>query len=118
MAGMSQYEADRHLNTRYRSQGVSTKLTNVYIALYNGDPSTTGVEVASTGGYNRAVVPVNDASWSAPAWDGLYRYIANVNAITYPNPTADWNGGLPITHFAVMDAAGSGGSGNRLESGQ
>lgn len=115
MAGMSPYEAQRHLNQRYRSQAVSAKLPAVYIALFNGDPAAGGTEIAATGGYARAQVLVNDASWTAPATDGLYYYISNQNAITYPSPTDNWNGGLPITHFAIMDAAGAG---NRLESGQ
>lgn len=114
MAGMSIYEAQRHLNTRYRSAAVSAKLTNVYIALFNGDPAGTGVEIASTGGYARASVAVSDAAWTAPAADGSYQYIANVNAITYGTPTADWNGGNPVTHFGIMDASSGG---NRLESG-
>jgi hypothetical protein len=109
----TQYEADKYLNERLGSTAVAAKLTNVYYGLINGDPDAGGVEITGAG-YARVAIPCNDTNWSAPATDGTFRYKANLLAVTFGNPTGDWNAADPITHFGIWDAPSGG---NRMYDG-
>jgi hypothetical protein len=76
----------------------------IWVALYTADPSETGAGTEVSGGsYARQPVDPSDANWSAPdATGGITR---NVNAITFPPPTAFW--GL-IQWFALWDSVTGG----------
>lgn len=104
---MSPAEADRILSEEFRTLAKSAKRTNVYYGLLTADPGSGGVEITG-GGYARVAIPVNDANWSAPATEGTYRFVSNLLAVTFPNPTTNWNGGNPIPNFALWDAASGG----------
>ena len=69
------------------------------VALFVGDPETTGVEV-SGGSYARA---------SSVAWTVRSDTLTNPNPIVWAKPTASWGA---VTHYAAYD-----GSGNRIFSG-
>jgi hypothetical protein len=97
---MTQAEADRILAEEFRSAAKSAKRTNVYYGLLTGDPGAGGVEITGLG-YARVTIPVNDTNWSAMATEGNYRFVANLLAAVFPNPTGDWNGGNPIPNFAL-----------------
>lgn len=104
---MSAAEADRFLGESFRTLAVAAKRSNVYYGLLNGDPDGVGVEIAG-GGYARVAIPVNDANWSAQATEGTYRFVSNMLAVTFGNPTTDWNSGSPITWFGIWSAASGG----------
>lgn len=101
------YEADLYFEYRLRSMAMPAKLTNVYYGLLTGDPGSGGVEVAGLG-YGRVAIPCNDTNWSDPDSDGIYRYVANLLAVTFGSPTGDWNGANPIPNFAIWDASTAG----------
>jgi hypothetical protein len=103
----SQAEVDRYLGENFRTLAVQAKQTNIYAALMTGDPDAGGVEITGTG-YARVAIPINDANWTAPATEGIYRYVSNVLAVTFGTPTGDWNGGLAIPWFALFSASSGG----------
>jgi hypothetical protein len=107
MPGKSTYAADKFLNHTFRGQAFSMPGA-VYVSLHTGDPEL-GNEVPATGSYARVGVTGNTSNWTAPA-DGTagQRFVQNVNAIIFPDPTGDWASGAPITHFALFDAATGG----------
>ncbi len=103
MAGKSNYLEGQFLNLAFRTQ-VAWKPTAIYVALLTAAPTDAGGGTEVTGGsYARVQVNQLDANWTAPA--GTPRSINNVNAITFPAPTASWGS---VTHFAVYDATTAG----------
>ena len=69
--------------------------TNIYVALWIGDPLDTGAGGAEVSGGSYARVVMN-------AWDvAAARATENTNIITYAQATANWG---TVTHFAVFDA--------------
>lgn len=103
MAGKSNYLEALLLNLAFRTQ-VATKPAGIYVALMTAAPTDAGGGTEVTGGdYARVAVAQLDANWNAPA--GTPRAITNVNAITFPAPTANWG---VATHFAIYDAATAG----------
>ncbi len=72
----------------------------IYVALFTTAITDTGVGASevSGGSYARVAVPPSDANWSAP--DATGGLTDNVNAITFPTPSATWGA---ITHFALFD---------------
>lgn len=76
----------------------------VYVGLLTAAPSDAGGGTEASGGsYARVAVAPADANWSAP--DATGGVSANVSAVTFPAPTANWG---TITHFGIYDRATSG----------
>lgn len=103
MANASDYlevELRKHL---FRT-GSFTKPTVLGVALFTVTPSDSGGGTEVSGGsYARVDVPPLDANWSgASATTGL---TDNVNAITFPTPTADWG---TVVAFGICDAISGG----------
>lgn len=118
MAGMSDFEADEYLGTRFRSK-TPTVVGTAYIALLSADPGrvySAGLELAATGGYARIAITKGDASWSAPATVGGKRQVSNAAIVNFGTASGAWNGGAAIGFFAVMDSP-TPGTGNMLNSG-
>lgn len=69
--------------------------TDIYVALWVGDPLDTGVGGAEVSGGAYARVVCN--TWDAAA----ARATENTGAITYPEATGAWG---TVTHFAIFDA--------------
>ncbi len=94
------------LNHVFRTATLA-KLTNVHVSLHTADPTDAGTGAEVTGGaYARVAVGVADANWNAPGDDGAgNQQISNVNAITFPAPTANWG---TVTHLGIWDAATAG----------
>lgn len=76
-----------------------TSPTDVYVALWVGDPTDTGTggNEVSGGSYVR-----QSAAFDAPSPAGQTQ---NTSLITFPVATANWGS---ITHAAIMDAGGGG----------
>lgn len=96
----SDYLESQIINHIFRTSSF-TKPTSLHIALLTAAPDDTGGGTEVSGGsYARVATGPGDTVWSAPsAGNGQ---TSNVNAITFPAPTAAW--GL-VTHFAIYDAA-------------
>lgn len=81
-----------------------TKPTTLYVALFTAAPGETGGGTEVSGGsYARVAVSTGDANWAAPVSGNATT--SNVNAITFPAPTAAWGS---VTHWGVFDAASAG----------
>lgn len=71
----------------------------IYVALFTAAPNDAGGGTEVSGGsYARVAVAPADANWSAP--DATGGLTDNVNAITFPTPTASWGS---ITHVGLFD---------------
>lgn len=84
--------------------GSFTKPTVLAVALFTVTPSDSGGGTEVTGGsYARVDVPPLDANWSgASSTSGL---TDNVNAITFPTPSANWG---TVVAFGIFDATSGG----------
>lgn len=84
----------------------------VYLALHTADPTAednTATELTiGDGAYARLAIATSNAAWTAPALSGGRVVTANVDTLTFPEATADWAAGAPITHFSLRDAATGG----------
>lgn len=103
MSAMSDYlevELRRHL---FRT-GSFTKPSVLAVGLFTAAPTDAGGGTEVSGGsYARVSVNPADANWSAP--DATGGVTANVSAVTFPAPTANWG---TVTHFAIFDATTAG----------
>src|SRR5690606_2875021 len=72
-----------------------TQPSNIYVALFNGDPEGAGSELTG-GSYAR----VQHNAWDA-ASDGVSQ---NDGAVTFPTATGDWS---EADYFALYDASTS-----------
>lgn len=86
--------------------GTATKPTGLWVGLLGADPTEAGTQTSevSGGSYARVQRNPSDANWSAPSSGRT----GNAAAVTFPAPTADWNGGEQITYVAIFDAATGG----------
>ncbi len=75
--------------------GAYTVPSNIYIALFVGDPTDAGTGGAEVSGGSYARVVMN--SWDAAS----SRATENTNQINYTEATASWG---TVTHFAIYDA--------------
>jgi hypothetical protein len=91
--------------------------TQLWVALYSSDPGETGASgELSGGGYGRAALAPSTANWAATngvgntsvSSTGTTGATSNNVIITFPTPTANWNGGNAVTHFAIFDASTGG----------
>ena len=101
---MSDYLQDKLRTLVFRTGAGYVKTAALYVSLHTANPTDagTGTEV-SGGSYARVNVPPLDANWSAGTpTDGI---TSNVNAITFPAPSANWG---VITHCALWDAVSGG----------
>jgi len=84
--------------------GTFTKPLALYVALFNTTPDADGVGVEVSGdGYARVQVDPGSANWSLTS-DG---FVANVNAISFPDPLNNDDWGV-INGYAIFDASTGG----------
>jgi len=81
-----------------------SKPSGLWIGLLTVSPtdSTGGTEVTG-GSYARVSVPPLDANWAAPV-SGNGK-TSNVNAVTFPSPTANWG---TVVAIGIFDASSAG----------
>lgn len=103
MSAMSDYlevELRRHI---FRT-GSFAKPSVLAVGLFTAAPTDAGGGTEVSGGsYARVAVNPLDANWSAP--DSTGGVAANVSAVTFPSPTANWG---TVTHFGIFDATTAG----------
>lgn len=88
--------ADNKLIDHLLGSGTYTKPSGLYVALYVGDPLTSGAEVSTSGtGYARQSATFTITGGSA----------TNTSAIEFPAATANWG---TIDYCAIYDALSGG----------
>lgn len=114
MPGWTDAEEAKILDWYFRGQ-VATPPTSVFVALATSQPDDTSptFNECSYTGYARQEVAA--AEWNA-AVGGTPSVISNSLQVTFP--TCPSNTGQTATHFALMAASGTGGTGTRLFSGE
>ena len=95
MAGTISNFSELELLDHVLKTGAYIVPTNIYVALWTGDPLDTGAGVAEVSGGSYARVVMN--SWDA----ATARATENSGLITFPQATANWG---TVTHFAIFDA--------------
>lgn len=73
---------------------------DIYLALFDGDPKTTGTEVTTT----IRVAGRLQVSWDTVANDGVDNTVASDAAVDFGNAA----GAANVSHIGAMDAASSG----------
>lgn len=103
MSAMSDY-LEGQIRAHIFRTATFAKPTVIAIALFTAAPGEAGGGTEVSGGsYARVSLNPLDANWSAPDTTG--GQTANLSAITFPTPTANWG---TITHFGIFDAAAAG----------
>lgn len=99
---MSDYLEGQIITHAFRT-GSWTKPTVLAVALGTACSDSAFTEIANSGSYARVNANPLDATWAAAtSGNGT---TSNVGAIAFPTPTANWNSGSAITHFAIYDSA-------------
>lgn len=80
--------------------------TNLYVALYSGDPQGAGVEPTATGGYARPAA-LNDSTLWGTISPGATS-ITTIADITWPTSSGVWSITTPLTHWAILDNTAGG----------
>jgi len=104
MAAFSNYLENKIIdhvfqNTTFTSP--STLYVGLLTAVSDGEAGT--VTEVTGGSYARVAVTASNTEWSDAT--GNNGTTSNVNAVTFPQATADWG---TATHFGIFDAASSG----------
>ena len=115
MAGFSTYLETKIMQWMVKRQQLPTPPTTVQISLHSLDPGDTGAnELASSGAYARVTMTTdtddtapNAVNWNVTAADGTAWAFTNKLPITFPQATADWFSGNPITFAGIWDAGGT-----------
>lgn len=91
------------LDACYGSGRATAMPATVYIALFTGDPTSTGVELTSgTGGYTRTSVANDTTHWPLAASGQK----SNGLEIAFPVSTGAWSG--TATYWCIMSASTAG----------
>lgn len=98
MALVSVAAQNASLSFSYGATKAASAPATFELALFAGDPATTGTELAATGGYARVTVTNNGTNFPAPA-DGQLTGAFQA----FPVSTAAWSG--VASHWALIDAA-------------
>lgn len=103
MSAMSDYLEGQIRAHIFRTASFA-KPTVLAVALFTTAPSDAGGGVEVSGGsYARVQRDPLDANWSAP--DATGGQTANVAALTFPSPTADWG---TVVAVGIFDATSGG----------
>lgn len=103
MGAKTDYLEDKIIGHIFRGASYTAPGT-LYVGLFTAAPGEAGggTEV-SGGGYARVGVANSSAEWAATS--GGNGTTSNINAITFPAPTASWG---QATHWGIFDAATGG----------
>lgn len=113
MSQMSDYLENKLIDHLFRTTAYAAP-AGIYVALGTAAADGSFTEIAATGGYARASCGKADASWNATqggtsgASSGTGGGTANAATVSFGTPSANWNSGADITHFALYDAATAG----------
>lgn len=115
MANMSDYLENKLIDHIFRTTSF-TAPTGIWVALGTAGSDSAFTEIASTGGYARASIGIGDTVWkstqgtstAATPSTGTTGATENVSTISFATPSATWNSGADITHFALYDAVSGG----------
>lgn len=113
MSQMSDYLENKLIDHLFRTAAY-TAPTGIHVALGTAASDGSFTEIAATGGYARASCGKADASWTATqggttgASSGTGGSTSNAATVSFGTPSANWNTGADITHFALYDAASAG----------
>lgn len=100
---MSDYLEGKLIDHLFRGTAYSAPGT-LYVGLATAACSDSGFGTEVSGGsYARVAVTNASAQWAAPS--GGNGTTSNVNAITFPAPTANWG---QVTHWFIADASSGG----------
>lgn len=109
--GMSDYLSNKQLDLELRAQAFANP-SPWYISLYTATPSNSGGGTEVSGGsYARVSFTPDDLTMystqgdTSAASSGTAGRTANVAAVTFPAPTADWG---TVVAFGIHDAASGG----------
>ena len=83
--------------------GALATAPSIHVGLSSTAPTETGTNVTEPSGGSYARVAVNAAGWNT-ATSADPSVVTNVNAVTFPQATADWLIGANLTHFVLYDA--------------
>lgn len=97
MAILSDYLKDK-IGTHLFYTSSWTKPSTLWVALYTTIPNLAGVggTEVSGGSYARVEYAPGDANW-----DYLSNYFTNLQAVTFPSPSANWG---TIVGYGILDA--------------
>lgn len=93
---------------------MGTAPSTLFFALHSADPGDTGAnELTSTGAYARAQLNPDtnnstNTNYNAIDQTAAASKITNKLDITFPQATADWNGGSKINFFSIWSASSAG----------
>jgi hypothetical protein len=111
MGGLSDYFSNKWTDLELRAQAFSLP-TPWYIALFTAAPSNSGGGTEVSGGsYARVSFTPDDSTLYSTQGDtsatssGTGGATANVAAIDFPAPSADWG---TVTHWGIYDASSGG----------
>lgn len=113
MSQMSDYLENKLIDHLFRTT-TFTAPAGIYVALGTAAADGSFTEIAATGGYARASAGKADASWNATqggtagASSGTDGTTENAATVSFGAPSANWNSGADITHFALFDAVSGG----------
>lgn len=98
MADATDYLQDEFIAWMVQGTDFDPALTEVYVALHNGDPGSNAQnnEITTFGGYERYTSVVPD-DWNVPA-TGEFE---NANDFVFSEATEDWG---DITYFSLWDS--------------
>jgi hypothetical protein len=109
--GLSDYFSNALIDLVWRAQAFSLP-TPWYVALYTATPSNSGGGTEATGGsYARVSLTPDDLTLystqgdTSAASSGSAGRTANVAAVTFPSPTADWG---TVVAMGILDASSGG----------
>lgn len=104
MAGNLSDYAEKKLQDHVFGNTAFTPPATVYFGLWTAtlDDTSTGATAGEVSGGSYARVAVTNNATNFPAATGVNASKSNANAITFPNPTANWG---TVTYVAALDSA-------------
>jgi hypothetical protein len=102
--GFAEYAAKKILD-HAMGKTAWTMPTNVYVALFIGDPLGAGSELADPPATDYAREQTTGASWGSAAFTSPTASITSAADIDFGTAGADWG---TVTHVAIFDAATNG----------
>ena len=97
--GFSEYAIDKILD-HATGKAAWTMPTDVYVALFNGDPLGAGTELADPPATDYAREAMADTDWNAAAFVSPTGTITNATDTDFGTAGAAWG---TVSHFAVYD---------------
>ena len=100
---------DHFLSTVFTAPGTWTPPAALHVGLSSSTPTSAGGNVTEPTGGSYARVELTQAANPFPAATGQDPAESdNPNDVVFPTATADWLGGVNLTHFVVYSAATGG----------